>query len=149
MNSISIVEQLNKIVIPIRKGISRQQDIFTGKLSTDCQKNSVPKELLSLISMIIDGTDHTSKLSQATLTCAQLIVSNYKPNNAGAEDKMTYHSQKRETSLVLYDALNLYGRFLSKCIITNQFHMSYVCSLLENSKIAKQIAEAILQQFKV
>ena len=119
MNPNSFVEQMHKIVIPLPKAMSRQQNSFTGKFSTDCQKNSVPKELLSLISMLSDGTDHTSKLSQATLTCAQLVVSNYKPNNTGAEDKMTYRSQKRKIPLVLYNAFNLYGRFRSKFIITN------------------------------
>ena len=148
MNPNSFVEQLNKIVVPIRKAISRQQNNFTGKFSMDCQKNSVPKELLSLISMLVDGTDHTSKSSQATLTCAQLIVSNYKPNNTGAEDKTTYHSQKRETPLVLYNALNLYGRFRSECIITNQFHMGLSVPYLRILKITKHIADAMLQQFK-
>ena len=93
------------------------------------EKNSVPNELLSLVSMLMHGTDHTSKLSQANLTCAQLIASTYKPNNIGAEDKMTYHSQKREILLVLYNALNLCQRFHSKCIITNpyqyEFHMRF------------------------
>ena len=148
MNPNSFVEQLNKIVVPIRKAISRQQNNFTGKFSMDCQKNSVSKELFSVISMLVDGTDHTSKLSQATLTCAQLIVSNYKPNNTGAEDKTTYHSQKRETPLVLYNALNLYGRFRSKCIITNQFHMGLSVPYLRILKITKHIADAMLQQFK-
>ena len=106
MNSNSFVEQPNKIGILIRKAISRQQN-DAGLFSTDCQKNSVSKELLSLISMFIDGTEHTSKLSQATLTCAQLILSIYKPNNTGAIDKTTYLSQKRETPFALCNALNL------------------------------------------
>ena len=79
-----------------------------------------------------DGTDHTSKLRQATLTCAQLILPNYNPNSTGAEDKMTYRSQKRKTPLVLYNALNLYGGFRSNCIIYNQLHMG-LFSLFENS----------------
>ena len=74
MNPNSFIKQLNKIVIPIRKRISRQQNNFTGKFSTDCQKKFVPKEPLSLISMLIDGTDHTSKSSQAALKCAQLLA---------------------------------------------------------------------------
>ena len=71
MNPNSFLEQLNKVVIPIQKAIFRQQNNFIGKFSTDCQKNSVPKELLSLISMFIDETDNKSKLRQATLTCGQ------------------------------------------------------------------------------
>lgn len=107
MNSNSFVEQLNKIVILIRKAKSRQQNNDAGLFSMDCQKNSVPKELLSLISMFIDGTEHTSKLSQATLTCAQLILSNYKPNNTGAVDKTTYLLRKEKPLFVLCNALNL------------------------------------------
>ena len=98
--------------------------------------------------MLIDGTERTSKLSQPTLTCVQLVVSNYKPNNTGAEDKATYHSQKRETSLVLYNALNLYGRFRSKCIVTNQFHMGLPAPYLRILKNTKHTADAMLQQFK-
>ena len=111
-------------------------------------KNSVPKELHPLISMLIDGTDHTSKLSQATLTCTQLTVSNYEPGNTGTEDKMTNHSQKRETSLVLYNALNLYGRFRSKLIITNQFHMGLSVFYLRILEITKQTADVMLHRFK-
>ena len=75
------------------------------------------------------------KLSQVTLTCAQLIVSFYKPINTGAEDKTTYHSQKRETPLVLYNALNLYERFRFKCIITNQLHIDLSVFYLRILKI--------------
>ena len=74
-----------------------QESNFTQKIFTNCQKNSVIKKLLPLISMLIDGTDHTSMLSQATLTCVQLIASNYEPNNTGAENKTLYDSQKRVT----------------------------------------------------
>ena len=83
MNPNSFAKQLHKIVISIRKAISCQQNNFTEKFSMDCQKNSVPKELPSLITPMNDGTDRTSKLSQATLTRAQLIVSNYNRNNTG------------------------------------------------------------------
>ena len=65
--------------------------------------------------MLIDGTDYTLKLSQSTLKCVQLIVSNYNPNNTRADDKMTCYSQKRETPLVLYNALNFQGQFCAKC----------------------------------
>ena len=75
------------------------------------------------MNVLIDRTERTLKLSQATLTCAQLIVSYYKLNNTGTEDKTTHHFQKSETPLVLYKAFSLYGRFRSNCIIINRFHM--------------------------
>ena len=73
INPNSFITQLNKIVCQIRKSISCQQNKFDGTFSENCQSNAVPKELLTLISMIIDGTSVTSKLSQASLTCVQLI----------------------------------------------------------------------------
>ena len=149
MNPSSFVEQLNKIVIPIRKAIPRQQNNLNIKFSAACQKNYVPKELLPLISILVDGYEHTSKLSQETITCAQqLIVSNYKLNYTGGEDKTTYHSQKRETPLVLSNALNLYGRFHSECSINNQFHMGLSAPYLRILKITKHTSDAMLQQFK-
>ena len=74
INPNSFITQLNKIVRQIRKSISCQQNKFDWTFSENCQSNAVPKELLTLISMIIDGTSVMSKLSQASLTCAQLIV---------------------------------------------------------------------------
>ena len=57
--------------------------------------------------------------------------------NAGAEDKTTYHFQKRETPLVLYNALNLYGQFRSKYTIINQFHIILSVPYLRILKITK------------
>ena len=91
MNPNSFVEQLNKIVIPIRK------QYLGRKFTTDCQKNYLRKDLLSLISMLNDGTEHRSKLSKGTLIYAQLIVLNYKPNSTGAVDKTISFSEKRST----------------------------------------------------
>ena len=46
MSTNSFVEQLNKIVVVIRKKISETKNKFTGSFSVNCQKESVPKELL-------------------------------------------------------------------------------------------------------
>ena len=111
----------------------------------DYQKNYLPKELLSLISMLIEGTDHTVKLIQATLTCVQSIAFNYKPNNTGAEDKTTKEvSQIRDTPLVLFIALNLYGGFCSKYIITNQFQRGLSVPYMRIYKITKHTTDTML-----
>ena len=61
---------------------------------------------------------------------------------------MTYHSQKRKTPLVLYNALNLYGLFRSKCIINIHLHMGLSVPYMRILKITKQTADAMLHQFK-
>ena len=96
--------------------------------------------------MLNDGTEqHPSVLNQATLTCAQqVIISNNKPDNTGAEDKTTYHSQKIETLLVLYNAPDLHGRFHSEFIIINQFHMGLSAPYLRILIITKHTSDAML-----
>ena len=61
---------------------------------------------------------------------------------------MTYHSQKRKTSLVLCNALNLSGWFRSKCVFNNQFHMGLSAPYLRIFKTTKKTPDAMLQKFK-
>ena len=136
------------VVSSIRKAMSKQNNEFTGQFLKGCQEKSVPKELLTLISMLVDGTNPNSKLSQFSLTCAQLIMSYYKPNNKTNEEKMTYHSRKREMPIVVYNALNLYGRFRSKGIITDMFHLGLCAPYLTALGITKNIAENMIKEFE-
>ena len=50
-----LIKLLNKVVCPVRKAMVLRRDDFDGTFSANCQQNSVPKELLALISMLIDG----------------------------------------------------------------------------------------------
>ena len=131
------IKLLNKVVRPIRKAMILQKNDFNGTFSANCQHNSVPKELLALITMLIDGTNINAKISQSSLSCAHTIMSNFNPNrkcgnhSSTCENKVTY-SKKRETPLLLYNSLKLYGSFRSKTVIK---FISYwhLCALLQNS----------------
>ena len=103
MNAGYFVKLLDKVIKLIRKVVSLQQNIFDGTFSSNCQVNSVPKELLTLVNMLIEGTNINAKVTQPTFSTAQIIMFNFNPNkklnsNASApETKVTYHSKKRET----------------------------------------------------
>ena len=109
------IKLLNKVVRPIRKAMILQKNDFNGTFSANCQHNSMPEELLALITMLIDGTNINAKISQSSLSCAQTIISNFNPNrkcgnnSSTCENKVTYHSKKREKPLLLYNSLKLYG----------------------------------------
>ena len=51
---------------------------FDGTFSTHCQEESVPMQLISLVSMLIDGSGISKDVSQHALTCAQLIMYNFR-----------------------------------------------------------------------
>ena len=98
--------------------------------------------------MLIDGTAVNDKVSQASLTCSQLIVSNYRPSSSDLEEKIHYHAKKRETPLTLYNGLELYGKFRCKNIITHQFHLGLSVPYLRILGITKQISETMLKMFE-
>ena len=119
---------------PIRKAMELKQNVFDGTFPANCQQNSVPKELLTLVSMLIVGANINVKLTQPTLSCAQMIMSNFSPNRyvnsnstTAPESNVTYHhSKKRETPLLLYNSLKLYGKFRSKSVIAIYFILVFV-----------------------
>ena len=42
---------------------------FTGNISSDCQQQSVPTELITLINMLLEGSNATHFTNQNVLTC--------------------------------------------------------------------------------
>ena len=90
---------------------------FNGSFHTECQEQSLPTSLLSLVAMVLNGPNiktqsSSSSASQPALSISQLLLYNsckrYKDN---AQD-IVRHSQQRETPLptpVGYGAANLFG----------------------------------------
>ena len=52
---------------------------FSGNISSDCQQQSVPTELITLVNMLLEGSNVTHFSNQNVLTCAQLLLYNFKP----------------------------------------------------------------------
>ena len=62
----------------VRKDILKEDNSFNGTFSPECQKNSIPASLFSLVGMLIKGP--TTKIdpsnNQACVSVSQLIVFN-------------------------------------------------------------------------
>ena len=61
---------------------------------------------------------------------------------------MTYHSRRRKTPIVVYNVPNLCGRFRSKGIITDRFHLGLCAPYLTVLGITKNIAEKMIKEFE-
>ena len=57
----NFMKSMRDIVQPIRNVMSFTQNTFNGEFTSDSQMNSLPIQLLSLISMLIDGTNISIK----------------------------------------------------------------------------------------
>ena len=68
---------MRKVVLPLRKVMQNFKSNLSGKFDDKCQYDSVPGELRTFISMLIDGPDITTEISQPALTCSQLIMTNF------------------------------------------------------------------------
>ena len=52
---------------------------FTDNISSDCQQQSVSTELITLVNILLEGSNVTHFTNQNVLTCAQLLLYNFKP----------------------------------------------------------------------
>uniref|UniRef100_UPI00358E794D uncharacterized protein isoform X2 n=1 Tax=Myxine glutinosa TaxID=7769 RepID=UPI00358E794D len=89
----------------IRRDMLEMQATFDGSFSKGCQEQAVPKSLVALVSMIMDGPNimnkETEKVRQATLSMAQLLQYNsYVKRRRGSTG--THHNKNRETPLPIY-----------------------------------------------
>ena len=74
----SFVSCLHNVVLPLRKVMSSKVNKFDGTFDEDSQIKSIPIQLYTLISMLIDGPSVSSRISQASLTVSQNILSSFK-----------------------------------------------------------------------
>eukprot|EP00112_Aurelia_sp_Birch-Aquarium-sp1_P010291 Seg2203.7 transcript_id=Seg2203.7/GoldUCD/mRNA.D3Y31 product="hypothetical protein" protein_id=Seg2203.7/GoldUCD/D3Y31 len=101
---------LAKAANNVRRDIFTTKSKFDGTSSKDAQKDSVPKILLTLISMILNGSDLTAKnehdllsQNQACLSVSQMIVFNSFYRRRDLNNMVCdRHSKDREPPLPVY-----------------------------------------------
>ena len=77
--AIILFRSCEALIIPLREAMKNICNKFEMKFTKNSQRSSVPIELLTLVSMLIDGMDITDELfSQSALTCTQQIMFNFK-----------------------------------------------------------------------
>ncbi|XP_006819496.1 uncharacterized protein LOC100378327 [Saccoglossus kowalevskii] len=94
---------MTQIADSIRRDILTQKVTFSGSFDENSQVESVPQSLLSLVSMLINGSNITDQtcnknLSQPVLTIAQLLVfSSIKRRRDYSKIQHVYHGKDHET----------------------------------------------------
>lgn len=112
----------------VRREMFKPVPTFEGSFLAACQSNSVPKSVLALVSMILEGPSISQQSNPihvpAALQVSQLIVYNsVKAARPGAKfasavkPKEVRHRQQRETPLPLYAGLFLYAKMRKKVVL--------------------------------
>ena len=105
-NDAIIIAQAADIV---RKHMLEHKSSFSGVFKKESQVNSVPKSLMSLITMMLFSSNIKDQLekgpSQATVSIAQLLQYNV---HSGRSTSTIYHQQYREPPLPVYLGLKVH-----------------------------------------
>ena len=101
----------------VKRDLLNTKYTFDGSFKKQCQKKSVLQSLLSLVNMIIDGSnikvnsDNVTE-PQAALTISQLLQfnSSFRRPNSVTVPTSRYHSTEREPPYMLYLGLLLHAK---------------------------------------
>ena len=142
------LKSLKCIVNCTRDSMEQIENNFENEFSSNCQESSVPIELLSLISTLIDGVNIENEIfSQPALASAQQIMFNYRINKEKKVNNIRRHLKIKEIPLAIYITLKLYTITRSKTLI-QCFHSLGICiSYGRLLDITKDLSERLLSQY--
>lgn len=110
----------------IRRDMLKKNVQFDGSFLSDCQEDSVPMNLMSLISMIMDGPNITKKETQEARQSALSIAQILKYNSCVRRREGStgiYHSKGRETPLPIYIGMMIHGHTRKRELVDTFVHL--------------------------
>ena len=103
----------------VREDMFKSGDLFNGSFSQGCQESSVSPSLLTLVDMILQGTNETFHYHgnhQAALTVSQLLKFNSVKHGWKSTDGSVQHNKSQETPLPLYLGILIHAKTRKKGI---------------------------------
>ena len=143
---------MNKLVKRIRQDMFdfTMPFRFDGSFPDDCQEESVPLSLKTLVSMLINGPNMKHQItteSQICQTISQLIYFNSKkrftPNVS-----MNRTSKKREPPLPIYLGLSIHTKTRSKLLVNSLSKMGVGITYKRVMEIENDLASSVCKRFE-
>ena len=145
---------LAKAAAIVRKQLFEFGHAFSGSLCEEDTTTRVPKTLLALVNMILDGPSIESQsrkeksANQAAKTISQLIVFNSVKKTTRHRKSVVRHNSDREVPIPLYLGLKMHvqtrKRKLIDCLHMHGLSISYDRVL----RISSSVAHSIIKQFE-
>ena len=128
---------------------------FNGSLKNG-NETAVPKPLLALISMILDGatikeqTEKSQAGTKAAVSISELVVFNSVKTPHRRDFKSNVrHSTDRETPLPIFVALKIHALIRSRDLITTFYQLGICISYDHLLQISAQMANGVCDQFHI
>lgn len=126
---------------------------FSGSFTEECQEQSVPASLKSLISMILNGVNiqsQESQESQACLTVCQTILFNAKERGTpSSKSGQTRHTKRREPPLPLYIGFNVHAMTRSRTLLAKLYQVGLSVSYQRIIELEDMLAISISERFEM
>ena len=146
----SFLHSMHELVMSLRKILSSKLNKFNGCFEEDCQAKSVPIELLTLTSMLIDGPFiHNRNFSQPALTISQLILTNFRNKpQSNFQHGHQKNTRNHKSPVHIYIALKLYSTVRSKTLIDHMFQLGICSSYDRILEVTKSLSDDLANRYK-
>ena len=142
---------LARAVRIVRKEMFIETNASNGTFSSNCQRESIPRTLLSLVNMILEGSDtkcqSLGESSQAALTLAQLLKFN-SVKYARKTEECTRHVKSQETPLPVYIGVMLHVKTPKRELIDRLHTLGMSISYDNVLRLSSDMANAVCEHFK-
>jgi len=134
----------------VRRDMNDLQIKFSGSFEPECQLNSVPQSLLSIVAMIHGGSNIASQspdgVNQETLSMAQLLMFN-SARQKRERNINVYHSKIREPPLPIYVGLTVHARTRKRDLIDTLFDLGLSISYTRVMEISTTMGNVVCAQY--
>ena len=112
----------------IRRDIMNMKTKLNGLLKNNCQQQSVPHSLKTMVGMILGGPDIKTQSSdmfeaQTTLSISQLVFFNASIRRRVSGTTNTYHSRDREPPLSIYLGLMTHAETRKRILVDKLYYL--------------------------
>ena len=133
----------------IRKDFLMVKNTFNGTFTENCQRESIPASLKTLLSMIMKDPTTEGDESQACMTVAQLILFNSVCRARNREpNSRTRHTRSRECPLPIYTALKIHGVTRDKSLVDIFYNLGMCISYDRLLTITTEITNAVIERYE-
>ncbi|KAL9954824.1 hypothetical protein ACROYT_G042404 [Oculina patagonica] len=143
---------LAKAASIVRKDMLAKKYAFDGFFGSNCQLNSVPASLLSLVNMILYGPNIEMQVNpssaQAGLTISQLLQYNSYHRRRDGEIKRERRNKSRETPISIYVGLSIHAKSRSRDLIETMHTLGLSVSYDRVLAISTDLGNAVCRQYQ-
>ena len=139
----------------IRREMFEARESFNGSFKRNCQKNSVPETLVSLVAMLLEGPGNFEPCdNQAALSISQLIIFNAvkRPRKTLFADvrqraPCVRHLHNQETPLPIYVGMMLHSATRKKKLVDKCYKMGLSISYDRVQEIGNKLGNSVCSEY--